>query len=622
MPAISEILDSVKVPALIKDPLIKSGTFAINSRGLQYYSGGFTVVFPVTVGGEKWAYRCWHSDLGNVRKRFKTVSDYINKLQSPYFCDFHYCDEGIVVEGKIYPTTRMRWVDGDTLNQYISANKNNKEGLLSLASEFVNMIDFLHEKEIAHGDLQHGNILVQDGKIKLVDYDSLFVPGLEGSSDIIIGKDDYQHPHRKNLKQASAKLDYFSELVIYISILAIAKQPSLLDKYSLDDSLLFHSSDWGDFKNSKVYADLVDIDDDIKLLLSILEEYLQIEDINSLQPFTEIWRKKLLKPVINTFVCGNNDGVVFKGDETEIVWDVENISAQFIDDIEIPITSRSHKMVFSKDSEIKLILKNGLHTVIESKQIKCVEKPKIKFSTGTNKLRKLKGVVEPASFSWNVINAKSVSLKCGSEVLSTNKTAHNFNVEVKGDSIFKLEVVGLDGKTIFSETISIIVREPANVSFKADKNFTLPGVPVTLSWMTKNVKSARLDGTDVPQTGKSVVLPDKVTSYSLVVQDEFGETTHNVEVQMLPIPVIKEVLVNIPNIERTLGIQYQTPQFESIPNIPSFETKFVTIDTPMVPSLKDSGLFVELPETPKIALSHRISRFFKRIINNPSNEES
>lgn len=353
MPAISEILDSVQVPALIRDSLIKTGTFTRNAKGLQYYSGGFTVVFPVTVGKEKWAFRCWHSDLGNVRKRFQTVSDYINQLNSPYFCDFYYCDEGIVVNGKIYPTTRMKWVEGKTINQYIIDNINNSDILLALASEFITMIDFLHDKKIAHGDLQHGNIIIQDGKIKLVDYDSLFVPGLEGNSDIITGKADFQHPCRKNLKRASEKADYFSELVIYLSILALAKQPSLLNDHTFDDSLLFQSSDWKDFKNSKIYSYLSQINnEDISLLVNILNDYLQQKDIEKLQPFTELWRNMLKEPIVKSFTCGHVDGVVFKGDDTEITWETENVTQQFINGIEIPLGCCSHKIVFTHDTEI------------------------------------------------------------------------------------------------------------------------------------------------------------------------------------------------------------------------------------------------------------------------------
>ena len=58
MPSISAILDSISVPSLIKDDVIRRGKFENASRGVIYYTGGFTVVFPVDVKGHKWAFRC------------------------------------------------------------------------------------------------------------------------------------------------------------------------------------------------------------------------------------------------------------------------------------------------------------------------------------------------------------------------------------------------------------------------------------------------------------------------------------------------------------------------------------------------------------------------------------
>ena len=66
MPEISEITQSILVPALIKDSFVKDGTFAVLPDGNpKRYSGGFTSVYPFVKNGEKWAFRCWHSDLGN-----------------------------------------------------------------------------------------------------------------------------------------------------------------------------------------------------------------------------------------------------------------------------------------------------------------------------------------------------------------------------------------------------------------------------------------------------------------------------------------------------------------------------------------------------------------------------
>mgnify|MGYP002623751385 CR=1 FL=1 len=161
MPNINEIIQSVGVPSLIKDDFISKGTFnELPYGGYENYAGGFTVVFPVMVNGQKWAYRCWHHNVGNLRPHFEILSEELQKLNNPYFCDFTYVDEGIMVNGFKYPTTRMRWIDGENIKQFICNHKGEKMRLKKLADSFLSMIQTLHQQEIAHGDLQHGNILV------------------------------------------------------------------------------------------------------------------------------------------------------------------------------------------------------------------------------------------------------------------------------------------------------------------------------------------------------------------------------------------------------------------------------------------------------------------------------
>lgn len=617
MPYISEILNSVSVSALIKDEVVRNGEFEISSRGPIYYSGGFTVVFPVTVNGKKWAFRCWHTEMGNVQKRFKVISDYINKLKSPYFCNFYYCDSGLIVDGKIFPTTRMDWVKGKTINQYIIENANNKELMLSLANKFLLMTESLHKHHIAHGDLQHGNIIITDsGEIKLVDYDSLYVPGLEDESDIIIGKAEYQHPKRKQLKITSEKLDYFSELVIYISILAIAHKPSIINDFSIEDSLLFQSNDWNDFETSRIYTSLKGIgSDDVSLLINILINYLKEDSINSLRPFADIWRDLQKKPIIHSFVCGNVDGIAFRGHETTITWQVENASRVFINSKELPSSQRRYKMTFNEDTDIILTLYNGLHTLKQTKHIKALDAPVIKFSADKHKLKKTSKGTEPAILSWTVTNASSVELKCGGKTLSTYFSNDKFVIKPQSDSKYEIVAIGLDNKTIFSSVNHFIVREPANISFKSDKLFTLPGVPVTISWDAKKAKNVCLNNNSVKVKGKAVFFPKKDEHYVLTYEDNFGTSTEELTVKMLPLPVIKSILVDTPKISKEVGIHYTSPRFQRVPNLPTIEYAFANINTPKIPDLNESGLNITLPDTPKSKFANKITRFLKSIFS-------
>ena len=287
---IQDIINSVSVPALIKDEFIKKGTFARLKNGdLQACVGGFSIVFPVEVDGSKWAFRCWHHTLDNDQARIKLLSAELKKTGLSYFIDFEYEDKGIVVNGSVFPTTRMKWIKGRDIKDYICYNRNNRHKLFELASNFFAMTQDLHRLSIAHGDLQHENIIVSPyGKIYLIDYDSMYVPALSymNSKNSTNGKDGYQHPARENCVYSNPTLDYFSEGVILTSILAIAYNPGLVEKYNMVDSdtMLFKKADFQSFASSGIYSDLFSMGDVFEVLLCVLSSYLKKRDITNLEP--------------------------------------------------------------------------------------------------------------------------------------------------------------------------------------------------------------------------------------------------------------------------------------------------------------------------------------------------
>ncbi len=322
MPTIPSIRTSVENKEnLILDEHAKNGTFIKDARGrLIAYAGGFSVVFPYkTDDGKMWAFRCWHSDVNNSQKRYEIISDAIQKAQLDFLCDFEYVEKGINVEGKIYPTTRMRWIDGVTIKEYICQNRSSKQLLKELSEKFLTMIRTMHSLSLAHGDLQHGNILVSnDNNLYLVDYDSFYCSRLKGETDNVTGLADYQHPSRINNKSVSEKLDYFSELIIYLSILAIAENPTLIEKYKVEDAdrLLFSKDDFKDVKNAPVYKDIYSLGNKFQDMLAILEEYLGHKNINDLVPFEScLLQRKVSFTASTTKAVRNTQSI-------ELIWNV------------------------------------------------------------------------------------------------------------------------------------------------------------------------------------------------------------------------------------------------------------------------------------------------------------
>jgi hypothetical protein len=106
------------------------------------------------------------------------------------------------------------------------------------------MVRALQQASIAHGDLQHGNVLVVDGQLRLIDYDGMFVPALWGEGSHEVGHRNYQHPLRTE-SDFGPYLDNFSAWVIYVSLIALAADPGLWKQFGGgDESLLFRRRDF------------------------------------------------------------------------------------------------------------------------------------------------------------------------------------------------------------------------------------------------------------------------------------------------------------------------------------------------------------------------------------------
>jgi hypothetical protein len=146
----------------------------------------------------------------------------------------------------------MDWVDGDPLNGFVEKHLKDKNLLLDLSDKFCVMVKQLRDSHIAHGDLQHGNILITTRlEIKLIDYDGMYIPPFKGQQSMELGHYNYQHILR-NPYHFDENLDNFSAIVIYLSLRAIAMNPTLFKEYNNVDKLIFEKRDFVDPKNSRL----------------------------------------------------------------------------------------------------------------------------------------------------------------------------------------------------------------------------------------------------------------------------------------------------------------------------------------------------------------------------------
>lgn len=283
---------SIDTAQLIKSDILTGGYVEKSADIIVRYVGGFCIVFPFYLKtGKKCAVRCWIANVSDVRERSRLVAEELKRIQLPYFVNFEYIPNCIATNAGVQPIILMDWVEAQNIKEYVGTHLHDKDVLRKLAENFMQMVKCLHRYHISHGDLQHGNILIQeDGSIVLVDYDSMYVPALAGYADEIKGLAGYQHPARWQNTMLSEKADYFSELVIYISIVALIYHPELWDKLQISntDTFLFSVKDLNNPSESELMDYLLtEGNQELHNLAGTICKELSKKTINDLVPLEE-----------------------------------------------------------------------------------------------------------------------------------------------------------------------------------------------------------------------------------------------------------------------------------------------------------------------------------------------
>jgi hypothetical protein len=237
-----------------KDADWKQAEITQNKYGKVIHWGLFAAVFKATLPDSKtWAVRVSTSRLLHREHRSIEISKYVNSLgpDSPFY-DFKYIEEGIrnVMDGKWYPMLLMEWlVEGVSMFEWVTkqCQASNTAQLLAALLKWVDVMAYLKEHDIAHGDLQHESVMfTANDEIKMVFGLGMCVPSLQGLDALEAGEVPYQHPSRDVDTMLDSTLDYFSSIFIYVAIAALAEAPNLWQQFVLDqdyEKLLFQKED-------------------------------------------------------------------------------------------------------------------------------------------------------------------------------------------------------------------------------------------------------------------------------------------------------------------------------------------------------------------------------------------
>ena len=264
LPTGAEYQDAVQTPRLcFEEPELRAGRPEVDAHGLPVVaSGNFASVYKIVGGSKPWAVKCFTRYTPDLERRYGAISQHLKATNPRFHVPFEYLPRGIRVESEWYPTVKMQWVEGLALNDYVSQRlrQGNIWILPHLAARWYELASALRGAGVAHCDLHHGNVIIENNRVKLVDYDGMFVPDLRGQRSNEKGHASYQHPGRDG-SHFDEILDRFSLLVVYVALRALAVEPALWRRFDDGDNMLFRERDFLAPADSELFSELTRFSD-------------------------------------------------------------------------------------------------------------------------------------------------------------------------------------------------------------------------------------------------------------------------------------------------------------------------------------------------------------------------
>ncbi len=225
-------------------------------------TGAFAAVFPVRGRTRRLAVRCFLTEVPDQARRYRALARHLQETGPAWAVLFDYQPEGIRVGDGVFPVLKMEWAEGIPLNTFVARHLDAPEVLARLDAAWCALLDDMERAGVAHGDLQHGNVLVVEEestlRLRLVDYDTMYVPALRGRKSPEIGHRNYQHPDRSQ-EHFGPYLDRFPGLVVHVALRALQVRPALWERYDTGENLLFQAADFYDPAGSPLLAELAGI---------------------------------------------------------------------------------------------------------------------------------------------------------------------------------------------------------------------------------------------------------------------------------------------------------------------------------------------------------------------------
>lgn len=267
-------------------PMFDDGevAFARDEIGELYgLEGGAATVYRAKAAGGEYALKLFNRETEDRTGRYRLISEHLTTGSSPAFVEFLYQEHGILVadangEPDWYPALRMAWCDGKPLDVAIRDAIDDGSFVAAQATRrWLDLLVELRSLGVAHGDLQHGNVLVRpDGSFALIDYDGMFVPTMAGvfTTASEEGLNSYQHPRRRGGGLPfDAGLDAVSALVVLATLVGLT--PAIWAARPGEEGLVLTAEDLAAPEGSSRLALLERSDGHAKVVVALLRDALR-----------------------------------------------------------------------------------------------------------------------------------------------------------------------------------------------------------------------------------------------------------------------------------------------------------------------------------------------------------
>ena len=233
------------------DPDIQRGNLMMRANRPARLNGGgskYVCVFKV----DNWIVRCFAAQPPNIapptdiQLRYRTIASYLNRPN--YAHDFSYLakpiwfERGLNVKGEDLPFVKVPYINNSRpLGDFLIDHSSDQPVINKLAQQWFDITQRMELHNVAHGDLDMSNVLVCGSppniSLKLIDFDGMYVPDL---ARYRLGVADSGHAHfqptKTGIRKFGPELDRFSVLVIYITLIALTRNPALWENCDADET--------------------------------------------------------------------------------------------------------------------------------------------------------------------------------------------------------------------------------------------------------------------------------------------------------------------------------------------------------------------------------------------------